>query len=295
VSWLADLYRTEILDAGKQALFLLLVAFVLTFLFIRLSVRMIRAEVSWWPGNINAGGVHLHHVVFGTVLMLGCGVLAFAPAGWQSPWWDLLGAGFGVGAALVLDEFALILHLEDVYWSEKGRTSVDAVVLAAGVTLLLVVGALPFGLEDMAPAEEQGRWGYLLTVLLNGSLVALALLKGRIWLGVLGLVFPLFALLGALRLGRPHSPWARWRYREGSRKLLVAARRAVRHEQRGERWKTRLFDAVAGRPDPPPAAVAPAGAPVAPTVAVTPAPVVPRPADPPDTGDAEPVRVERGG
>ena len=40
---------------------------------------------------------------------------------------------FGIGAALVLDEFALILHLEDVYWTEDGRTSVDAVFVAVAV------------------------------------------------------------------------------------------------------------------------------------------------------------------
>jgi lysyl-tRNA synthetase class 2 len=285
VSWLVAFYREEVLATGKQALFLLLVAFVLTFLSIRLSVRMIRAGVSWWPGNVSAGGVHLHHVVFGTVLMLVSGVLAFAPAGWESPWWDILGALFGIGAALVLDEFALILHLQDVYWSEKGRTSVDAVVLAAGVTGLLVLGALPFGLQDMAPAEQQGRWGYVLTVLVNASFVALALLKGRTWLGVLGLVVPLLALIGAVRLGRPQSPWARWRYRDGSRKHRVALRRADRHERRGERVKTRLFDAIAGRPDAPAAVVAVAEA-VLPEQAA-------RRAD--DTAGPTTVRAQRGG
>jgi lysyl-tRNA synthetase class 2 len=252
MTWLVELYREEILATGKQALFLLLVAFVLTFLFIRMSVRMIRAGVSWWPGNISSGEVHVHHVVFGTVLMLVSGVLAFAPAGWQSPWWDLLGALFGVGAALVLDEWALILHLDDVYWSQRGRSSVDAVVLAAGVTGLLVVGALPFGLEDMAPAEQEGRLSYLVTVAVNASFVVLALLKGRIWLGVLGLVFPLLALVGAIRLAKPDAPWAHWRYPTGSRRMVRAMRRAERQEQHWERLKLRIFDAVAGRPDPEP-------------------------------------------
>jgi hypothetical protein len=81
----ADLYATYIVEPGKQALFFLLVGFLLTFLFIRFSVRMIRAEVSWWPGNISSGDVHIHHVVFGTVLMFLAGLMAFAPAGWNSP------------------------------------------------------------------------------------------------------------------------------------------------------------------------------------------------------------------
>jgi hypothetical protein len=244
----AELYVEYIVQPGKQALFFLLVAFILTFLFIRLSVRMIRAQVSWWPGNISTGDVHVHHVVFGAVLMFVAGLLAFAPAGWQSPWWEMLGALFGVGAALVLDEFALILHLEDVYWSEQGRTSVDAVVLAAAVIGLLVLGALPFGVESVGTAATAGRAAFLVTIAIGGVLSAVALLKGRLWLGVLGLLFPLLALIGTLRLARPNSPWARWRYRPGSRKSARAAARARSHEVRWRRLKYRIFDAVAGRP-----------------------------------------------
>jgi len=246
---LADLYWTQIVEPGKQALFFLLVAFIVTFLFIRLSVRMIRAGVSWWPGNISAGEVHVHHVVFGTILMLVSGVMGFAPAGWNSPWWEILGALFGVGAALVLDEFALILHLDDVYWSEKGRKSIDAVVLAAGVLGLLLVGALPFGIESFGSAERVGRWAYVAAIVVGGLMVALALLKGRVWLGVLGLLFPLFALIGAVRLAKPDSPWARWRYPPESKKRLRSRARALRHDARWERRKHAIFDAVAGRPD----------------------------------------------
>src|SRR3954469_9480199 len=245
----ADLYVQYIVQPGKQALFFLLVAFILTFLFIRLSVRMIRAQVSWWPGNISTGDVHVHHVVFGAVLMFVAGLLAFAPAGWQSPWWEMLGALFGVGAALVLDEFALILHLEDVYWSEQGRKSVDAIVLAAAVIGLLMLGALPFGVGAVGTAATAGRAAFLVTIAIGGVLSAVALLKGRLWLGGLGLLFPLLALIGTLRLARPNSPWARWRYRPGSRKSARAAARARRHEARGRRLKHRIFDAVAGRPN----------------------------------------------
>jgi hypothetical protein len=248
---LVEFYQTHIIDPGKQALFLLLVAFIVTFLFIRLSVRMIRAGVSWWPGNVSSGDLHVHHVVFGMVFMLVAGLLAFAPAGWESPWWEILGALFGIGAALVLDEFALILHLEDVYWSEQGRKSVDAVVLAAAVIGLLTLGALPFGLDSVDTADTAGRWAFILTIVSNGLLVALALLKGRVWLGVLGLLVPLLALIGTLRLAKPTSPWARWRYRPGSRKSARATDRALRHEARWVQLKHRAFDAVAGRPNAP--------------------------------------------
>ncbi len=53
---------------------------------------------------------------------------------------------FGIGAALVLDEFALILHLQDVYWAEDGRTSVDAVFVAIAVAGLLILGFNPLSL-----------------------------------------------------------------------------------------------------------------------------------------------------
>ena len=110
MGFLVELFRSQILDPGKLGLFLLLTAFVVSFLFIRLSVRMIRAGVSWWPGNFSTDGLYIHHVVFGLVFMLVGGVLAFAPVGWASPWWETMAALFGIGAALVLDEFALILH-----------------------------------------------------------------------------------------------------------------------------------------------------------------------------------------
>jgi hypothetical protein len=255
VTAILDFYRRNIVEADKQALFLLLVAFVLTFLFIRMSVRMIRAGVSWWPGNVTPGGLHIHHVVFGVALMLIGGVFAFAPAGWESPWWEILAILFGIGAALVLDEFALILHLDDVYWSEKGRLSVDAVAMGAALTGMLLLGALPFGVNELSRTEHTTRWWYVVTILLNGVLVIIALLKGRVWLGVLGvLVLPL-ALIGAVRLGKPDSLWARRRYPAGSRKLLKATARADRHDARWTTFKHRVFDSIAGRPDSEPAIV----------------------------------------
>ena len=90
---------------------------------------MIRRGVSWWPGNVQPGGLHIHHVVFGQVMMLVGGIGAFAVRGGPVTY-DVLAVVFGVGCGLVLDEFALVLHLEDVYWKEEGRQSVDAVILA---------------------------------------------------------------------------------------------------------------------------------------------------------------------
>ena len=93
--------------SGRGAAFLVLLGFVLSFLFIRTSARMIRAQVSWWPGNVQtSSGLHLHHLVWGISLMFVAGFLGFAlDAG--APWYQLTAAAFGVGAGLTADEFAL--------------------------------------------------------------------------------------------------------------------------------------------------------------------------------------------
>ncbi|HEY2948089.1 MAG TPA: hypothetical protein VGJ53_06785, partial [Micromonosporaceae bacterium] len=82
-------YRSEILDAGKQPLAVLFLSFVVTFLIIRLSVRMIRAGVSWWPGNVTSGGTHVHHVVFGIIFMLTAGAGGFSVIGNDRPWAEI--------------------------------------------------------------------------------------------------------------------------------------------------------------------------------------------------------------
>ena len=240
-----DWYVREILEPGKQPLVVLFVAFVLTFLFIRFSVRMIRAEVSWWPGNVAPGGVHVHHVVFGTVFVLVAGVGGFSPIGGVRPWSEIFGGLFGCGAALVLDEFALILHLRDVYWSEQGRTSVNAVFLAVALMGLLLTGVAPLGAESV---DDGSAVGYALAIVPNAVLVLITLFKGKIWTGLIGILVPLLVIVGAIRLARPGSPWARWRYRDGSRKLARATRRDERGHARWTRVRDRVQDAIAGRP-----------------------------------------------
>jgi hypothetical protein len=247
--WLQDLYRDHILAPGKQPLLLLFLGFLITFLFIRLSVRMIRAGVSWWPGNINRGGLHIHHVVFGVALMTAAGVASFAPFSATLFWRSLFAAGFGIGTALVLDEFALILHLKDVYWTEEGRRSVDAVFLGVALTGLLVLGASPLGVDDIAPGERASRWDITASMLINALLVIVTLVKGKVWTGLIGILAPMFAFFGAVRLARPSSPWARRFYRAGSRKTRRALRRESRWHGRATRARRWLGDGVAGKPD----------------------------------------------
>src|ERR1700704_6617417 len=97
--WLADAYRTRIVDNGREPLFLLLVGLIGSFPFIRFSVRMIRRGVSWWPGNVNPGGLHIHHVVFGQAMMLMGGIGSFAVRGGPVAH-KLLALLFGIGCGL---------------------------------------------------------------------------------------------------------------------------------------------------------------------------------------------------
>jgi hypothetical protein len=215
---------------------------LVSFLFIRTSARLMRSpKVPWWPGSVKTeGGLHVHHLVFGIVLVLATGfALALQP---PSPWLEIFAAGFGIGAGLTLDEYALWLHLEDVYWAEEGRRSVDAVVIAALLGGLLLMGFLPFSTED-------GAGPIVLTMLVVLALSAVAIVKGKIVMGVAGVLFPIVGLIGAIRLAKPASIWARRRYAPGSRKLARATKRYARHTRRYQRFQ----DRVAGAPEGPPA------------------------------------------
>ena len=88
--WLLDAYQHHIVRSGRELIFMVLIGVVGSFLFIRLSTRMIRAQVKWWPGNVTPGGMHIHHVVFGLVFLLigGIGTVGgyFATRAKSSEW-----------------------------------------------------------------------------------------------------------------------------------------------------------------------------------------------------------------
>jgi hypothetical protein len=238
-------YQLHIQEPGKQPLFLLLVGFIGSFVFIRFSVRMIRRGVRWWPGNVTPGGLHIHHVVFGIFFLLLGGVGAFATAG-EHPWLDGFGLVFGIGCGLVLDEFALILHLEDVYWSEQGRKSVDAVIVGICFTGLLLVGYLPLGAQPGGTIH----WGLIGVISFNAACAVVTLAKGKFWTGMIGIMVPGISWVGAVRLARPFSPWARWVYSRRPRSARRARRREARYHLRVDRARQWFFDLIAGKPTP---------------------------------------------
>jgi hypothetical protein len=215
-----------------------LVAFLISFLAIRTSARLTRS-VSWWPGGVQSGGVHVHHLVWGICLMMLCGFLAFA-APLEAPWWHLVAIGFGVGAGLTMDEFALWVRLQDVYWTQQGRASLDATVVAAAFAALVVLGIQPFGLDDPASITVTAA-----AVALVLGLAVTCFAKGRVLLGVVGLFVPVVALVGALRLAHPSSPWARSRY---SPERLERAEARFGPGRLATRWQRRIADLVAGAP-----------------------------------------------
>ncbi len=213
IASVGSVYDRAIVDTGRQPEFLFFVAFLITFGFIRTSAHMIRAQVSWWPGNVTVGGTHIHHLVWGivTIMVTGYVGVTIAP---PSPWQEIIAVLFGIGTGLALDEFALWLDLKDVYWSEQGRKSIDAVIVAATFTGIVLVGYTAWvevatEVEDVVFAIV-GAFGLLAIVV---ALVNLA--KEKFGLAVVGLFILPVGLVGAFRLGKPRSLWARVFYREG--------------------------------------------------------------------------------
>jgi hypothetical protein len=106
-------------------------AILITFLITRTVTRLIRSGggASIGLGNVRIVGNHIHHQVFGILIIIGTGIVLVSVTP-QGAGLDAAAAIFGVGVALTVDEFALWLHLEDVYWSDEGRLSVEMVSLA---------------------------------------------------------------------------------------------------------------------------------------------------------------------
>ena len=239
----------NIIEPGKLPLLLALTAFVLTFAITRAVTRLIRAGKGPFR-NVRAGGLHIHHVVPGVVLVVIGGFAAVASSR-NGVGAALAAVVFGAGAGLVLDEFALILHLGDVYWTEEGRKSVEVVVITAALVGLLLAGFSPFGVNDLTVDELQGRGTVIANVAANFLFSLVALGKGKARTAIFGVIVPLVAIVGAVRLARPGSPWARRFYGNRPRARARAGLRSYRHDRRWSRLTRTLQDWIGGRPDRP--------------------------------------------
>jgi hypothetical protein len=243
-SFISDFWTDQISGQHRDGIFLVLVGFIASFAFIRMSTRLMRSpRFSWWPGSVvSDGGVHIHHLVFGICTMILAGTVGFASSGTQ-PWFDIAAGLFGIGAGLTIDEFALWVYLDDVYWSEEGRKSVDATVIAAAGMLLILFGFQPFDLTTSSSTEVISSFAYAVFVF---AMVAICFAKGRIMHGWVGFFFLPVAIYGASRIGKPDSPWGRRFYGERSPEKQAKASARFLPDRRTERFKQRFRDVVGG-------------------------------------------------
>jgi len=142
---LGHIIHDNIPDRPRRRMFLAWVSFFITFLGVRLLVWCIVHDIGPFHW-VTMGGRHIHHLVWGILMLLGVGYAWLAE-------WDhgvtpanifvarLLALLYGAGAALTLDEFALWFNLEDVYWAKQGRESIDAVILFGSLLAIAVWGA----------------------------------------------------------------------------------------------------------------------------------------------------------
>ncbi len=239
-------FWNQLVEHDEQGLFLVFVGFILSFAFIRMSTRLMRSpKVPWWPGSVvSDSGVHVHHLVFGIVTMMAAATVGFAVLG-ASPLTEICAFAFGIGAGLTIDEFALWVYLDDVYWAEEGRSSIDATVIAAAGMILLLLGFTPFTFDTSSPAQIVAS---VLGAILVLAMVAVCFLKQRLMHGWVGFFILPIAIYGASRLGKPGSPWARRRY--GGRDPVKQRRAEERFppDRRTERFKDAFRDIVGGKP-----------------------------------------------
>jgi hypothetical protein len=203
-------YDHHIQVPGKETHFLILLAFICSFGFIRTSAHMIRAQVSWWPGNVETkSGTHVHHLVWGILLLLSMGYVGIS-TDLGSPWFEFVAIAFGIGMGLTMDEFALWLNLQDVYWSDKGRQSIDAVVITTGLLVIALLGlefwiAVWDAVLILAGMDHGHAWVAIPIQLIGVALAVVCFRRGRKLTGIVGLFVPLVAIVGAVVPSRKKS------------------------------------------------------------------------------------------
>jgi hypothetical protein len=229
----------------RRFLFLTMIGFVGAFGFIRLSTRLMRSpRVPWWPGSIvSEGGVHMHHLFFGIVLMMAAGGLSFAAGETDGPWYAVYAVLFGVGFGLAIDEYALWLHLDDVYWSREGRSSIDAALVALALIVFVLLAFVPTRLGD----DSFGSLAITVTLAtLHFGFVLIAAAKHRLVHALLGIFLPGLPLYAGLRLAKPGSIWAKRFYGERRPDKQARAEHRFRPGRLTHRGKERMRDAIGG-------------------------------------------------
>jgi hypothetical protein len=250
LSW----WHRDVIAAGKLPLMLCLVSFVVTFASTRTITRLIRDGRGPFR-NVAVGGTHVHHSVPGIILLM---IGAFTAVGGPGTigWLSFSAVAVGIGTSLVLDEFAMILHLQDVYWSGEGQLSVEAVSLVAACLGLALVGFSPVRVEGVDSAEFSLRISATGVLVIDACLALICILKGKYRSGLFGLFLPPVGAIGAVRLARPNSIWARHRYH--GKRLERSVRRAAAFDRRWKPLQAGWLDFIGGRPSLPNPAPSPA-------------------------------------
>jgi hypothetical protein len=140
-----DALHRHIPDTPRRRMLLSAISFFITFAGVRALTWSIHNHIGPFH-DIQMGGRHIHHLVWGIILLLLVGYGWMVDAGGSVTSWKLAGRRllcllYGAASALTLDEFALWLNLRDVYWAREGRASLDAVVLFATFLLIGIEGA----------------------------------------------------------------------------------------------------------------------------------------------------------
>jgi hypothetical protein len=137
----------EHISSRRQRVLFAVAGFVVTIAISRAVTGLLHARGAGGSGGVVIAGVHVHHFVFGIVLLVATGFSWLLLGGIDDQarrWFRVTAITFGVGTGLVFDEFALWLNLQDVYWQQRGRQSIEAIaVVVAVLTLGLLVR--PYG------------------------------------------------------------------------------------------------------------------------------------------------------
>lgn len=121
-------------DYRREAALRMWLAFIVSFAVLRFITYGIRYHFLPFRNIVTSGGLHIHHFVWGIFIVLIVGFLSITINSPRLHVW--LAPLFGLGAALIIDEFALWLNLRDVYWAKEGRISVDlGIIIAASFGL----------------------------------------------------------------------------------------------------------------------------------------------------------------
>ena len=155
----------------------------------------------------------------------------------------------GIGTSLVLDEFALILHLSDVYWAEQGRVSIEVVSLAIACMGLVLIGFSPnlFDGDAGVASDTSTLFGAAFAAAFHIAVVLICIVKGKYELALLAAFIPFLGLICAIRTARPDSLWAK-RFYNAAPHATGRREKAKRFDARWGRYLDGITDFIAGKP-----------------------------------------------